>query len=350
MNKPQRVTTALMGGVPDVVPYMYNTITKEIQERIIGHEIREPTITGLNMTGCLVTLEGEPYIEPVLSTVPEVAQFLGMDAIQIQVVPPLFVNSMVADGEACVSAGLLTSCDALKKAKLPDPDDENLLGKIKEMIGRYKGDFAMGARIRLGASSTIMSMGMEAIAYSMADEDGLLEYVIDMYTSWSKRFVSNLCELDFDFIWAFDDIAYTTGMMFSPQVFRDYFKAPMKEAASAITKPWIFHSDGDYSLVLDDIIDIGARAIHPIEQGSMDTAWLHENYGDKLCLVGNIDIDYTLSKGTVEEVDAEVKMRIEQLGKNGGYIIADSNSIPNFCKAENVIAMSKAVHKYRDIY
>jgi uroporphyrinogen decarboxylase len=171
-----------------------------------------------------------------------------------------------------------------------------------------------------------------------------------MYTNWSGKLLKNLCELGFDFVWAFDDIAYTTGLMFSPDVFRGYFKQPMKKAASSISVPWIFHSDGDYSAVLDDIIDIGASAIHPIERESMDYLWLKENYGKKLCLVGNIDINYTLSKGSVKEVEEEVKARISELGPGGGYIICDSNSVPDFCKAENITAMSQAVHKYRNIY
>jgi len=99
-----------------------------------------------------------------------------------------------------------------------------------------------------------------------------------------------------------------------------------------------------------DIIESGANAIHPLNTQPMDYSWLRANTRRRLCLVGNIDIDYTLSKGTLEEVDAEVKARIDELGTGGGYIIADSNSIPNFCKAENVIAMSRAVHKYRGIY
>ncbi len=350
MNKPERIVAALNGKTPDVVPYMYNTMMRGIQERIVGHSIIAPTVTGMNITGWLGGTEEKAEIEPVLTTVPATAKMLGMDAIQIQVLPPLFVDKVVSCGEACVAGGQLTSYEALEKAQLPDPDDEALMKKISGMIDRYKGDFAMGARVRLGASSTIMSMGMEAIAYSLADEDGLLQSVIDMYTGWSERLLKNLCELDFDFVWAFDDIAYTTGLMFSPNVFRNFFKQPMKKAASAISVPWIFHSDGDYSAVLEDIIDIGASAIHPIEKESMDYLWLKENYGKSLCLVGNIDIDYTLSKGTPQEVDAEVKQRISELGPGGGYIICDSNSIPDFCKAENIIAMSEAVHRYRDLY
>jgi uroporphyrinogen decarboxylase len=48
----------------------------------------------------------------------------------------------------------------------------------------------------------------------------------------------------------------------------------------------------------------------------------------------------------VEEVDAEVKQRIEDAGKGGGYICATANSIANFCKLENVLAMTAAVRKH----
>ena len=156
--------------------------------------------------------------------------------------------------------------------------------------------------------------------------------------------------MDFDFFWAFDDIAYTSNMLISPKMFREIFKENMKKAASAISKPWIYHSDGNYQAVLDDIIEIGASGIHPIEKASMDARWLKENYGGRLCLVGNIDIDYTLSSGTEQEVGDEVRERIALLGPDGRYIISDSNSIPDGCRAENVIAMSKAVESYRHIY
>ena len=69
-------------------------------------------------------------------------------------------------------------------------------------------------------------------------------------------------------------------------------------------------------------------------------------YGDRLCLVGNIDLHYTLTQGTPEEVDAEVKQRIEVVGKGGGYMISSANSITSYCKVENVRAMIAAIRKY----
>jgi len=55
---------------------------------------------------------------------------------------------------------------------------------------------------------------------------------------------------------------------------------------------------------------------------------------------------YTLTLGTTEEVDQEVKQRIAVAGKGGGYIISSANSIIDYCKIDNVWAMSKALKKY----
>ena len=333
-----------------MVPFIYNTIIKGVQERIVGHEIGEPTVDGLNITGWIGPPSEGGYISPLLTTVPEVADFLGMDAIQIQVLPPIYAGRAIGNGNAYVTNGLIDSKEALESVRMPDPDDEKLLRSIEEMIKRYKGDRAMGARIRLGASPSILSMGLENLAYFYADEDDTLIKTVGMYTDWSRRLNRNLSEMDFDFFWAFDDIAYTSNMMMSPPMFREVFKDALKKAAETIKKPWIFHSDGNYQAILDDIIELGASGIHPIEKDSMDTRWLKENYGDRLCLIGNIDIGYTLSYGTEQEVDDEVRERIELLGPGGRYIISDSNSIPEGCKAENIIAMSKAIEKYRYVY
>jgi len=350
MNKPERIVAALIGKIPDMVPYMYNTTMRGIQERIVGHKIDGPTVDGTNISGWIGRMDEEARVIPSLSTVPEVADLLGMDAIQIQILPPVFANRVVEGGSIGVGRGLIDSAEALASARMPDPDDEKLLRSIEEMIRRYKGDFALGVRTRLGPAPSILSMGLENITTFYYDEDDTLFKTVEMYTDWSRKMNRNLCEMDFDFFWCFDDIAFTTSLLISPMMFREIFKENIRKAVSTINKPWIFHSDGNYSKVLDDIVDIGAYGIHPIEKTSMDTRWLKENYGNRLCLIGNIDIDYTLSSGTEEEVEQEVRERIEMLGPGGRYIIADSNSIPDGCKAENIIAMAKAVEKYRHIY
>ena len=75
--------------------------------------------------------------------------------------------------------------------------------------------------------------------------------------------------------------------------------------------------------------------------------YVKQKYGAQVCLIGNIDLDYTLTLGTEEEVEREVRDRIEKVGRGGGYIISSANSITNYCKLENIRAMARTVEKYR---
>ena len=351
MTKTERVLCALKCGTPDCVPYMYNTVMNDIQEKLLGRDLSdEPLINNFNVTGWLGGIDEIPEVIPSLTILPEAARLLNLDAIGIQVLPPLFVDAVDTPIGRFQKGGLISDCDRLKKIKMPDPDDADLFRKIEKMIEKYKQEFALYARIRLGAAPTLLSMGIDNFAYSLANEDELVPNTISMYTNWIQRFSKNLCEFDFDFFWCFDDIAFNTGMLISPDSFRTYFKNPMKNAASGIDRPFIFHSDGKIESVIDDIIEIGAVGLHPIEPGSMDSDWLKKTYGDKLCLIGNIDLDKFLTHGTNDSIDAEVKYRINQFGPGGGYIISDSNSIPSHCNPENILAMSRSVERHRYIY
>jgi uroporphyrinogen-III decarboxylase len=116
--------------------------------------------------------------------------------------------------------------------------------------------------------------------------------------------------------------------------------------ADAIGKPWVYHSDGNLFPVLDGLLRLGMDAIHPIQPSAMDIGTMKARYGSRVCIVGNIDLDYTLTLGPPEGVDREVKERIAAAGAGGGYIISSGNSLTDYCKTENVWAMSEAVHKY----
>lgn len=132
----------------------------------------------------------------------------------------------------------------------------------------------------------------------------------------------------------------------SPKVFREFFLPHMKEVAKTIKKPWVFHSDGNISLILDDLMELEMDALHPIQPDVMDIGEIKKKYGDRLCIIGNIDLHYTLTRGSPEEVDSEVKERILTAGPGGGYIISSAMTLADYCKTENVYAMSKAIQDY----
>jgi len=195
-----------------------------------------------------------------------------------------------------------------------------------------------------------MLMGMDNFCLNCMDADGLSARVV-------KKVSDTLIEVNrkaashpaVGAIWIGDDLAYGTGLLLSPDWFRQYifpYYIELGKICRQYNKPLIFHSDGDIRPLVNDLIDAGVNAIHPLETPSVDIEEIKRDYGDKLALIGNIDLVHTLPHGTVEEVRQEVKKRIEVIGKNGGYCVGSANTITSNIPLENYIAMIEAVHEY----
>lgn len=193
-----------------------------------------------------------------------------------------------------------------------------------------------------------MLMGMENFCLEAMDKDGLSSKVV-------RKVSRTLIEVNrkaashpsVGAIWVGDDLAYGAGLMMSPDWFREHifpYYIELGEICRQYDKPLIFHSDGDYNPLIDDLVKAGVNAIHPLEPGSMDIVEIKRQWGDKIALIGNVDLVHTLPYGTKDEIYAEVRDRIHKVGFNGGYIVSSANSIPANIPLENYITMINAVY------
>jgi uroporphyrinogen decarboxylase len=130
-------------------------------------------------------------------------------------------------------------------------------------------------------------------------------------------------------------------------MYEEFIQPYQMIVAKQMKKPWVFHSDGNVLPILDALLKLGMSALHPIQPSAMDINKIKKEYGGKVCIIGNIDLDYTLTLGTPEEVEREVRDRLEKIGRGGGYIISSANTITNYCKLENVKAMAATVENHR---
>lgn len=278
----------------------------------------------------------------------ELAAFMGMDGIGIGVYPPIYAEHHVAeDGRSYVGEGLLAGEEDLSMIQLPDPTDDALYDPVKRFVEQYGGEYAVFGSSDIGLSPLLLGMGLTNLAYNLADETGVIEKILDIYTDWSAEVAVRLQQCGVDMIWYTDDIAFNTSLMFSPDFFREVCKPRMKKVMDQIKCPIIYHTDGYIKPVIDDFIDLGVNALHPMDPCALDIEEIKREFGGRVCLMGNIDLRHTLVTGTVEEVREEVRQRIEKIGYNGGYIIASANTITRYCKPENVIAMRDAIAEFR---
>jgi uroporphyrinogen decarboxylase len=95
------------------------------------------------------------------------------------------------------------------------------------------------------------------------------------------------------------------------------------------------------------IVDTGVDALNPIEPvAGMDIAEVKAQFGDRICLVGNIDCGELLSHGSVEQVELAVRKCIADAAPGGGFILSSSNSIHSSVNPKNFLAMIQTGRQY----
>ncbi|MCC6682147.1 MAG: nucleoside 2-deoxyribosyltransferase [Phycisphaeraceae bacterium] len=244
--------------------------------------------------------------------------------------------------------GCITSSRDLDHLALPDParldysefiDGARLLKTGMKFVGVLGKIF----------TASWMLMGMEDFCEGIYGNPALVEALVRRIGEMQVAVAEQIVRFDsVGALWLPDDVAYHTGPMVSPQwldehVFNYYRR--IVEAAHRYHKPVIYHSDGNMMPLIPIILDCGFDALNPIEPESMDIYKLREQVGTRLCLVGNIRV-HTLATGSPQEIRSMVRERIQRLGRDGAYVVASSNSIPDYVPYENFRAMIDAVAEY----
>ena len=245
--------------------------------------------------------------------------------------------------------GVLTSWDKFETYKWPTVDDLDLskwdvFDKILP-----KG---MKAILLLGKIYTPawMYMGAETFFNALETDEELAGAIInkigDIQFQTFLRVTEHPCV---GAVLNPDDIAFNTGLLVHPKYLRKYLFPWYKKMGKICREKgigFIFHSDGDCTEVMEDLIDCGFHAFNPIQPNAMNIVEVKKKWGKKLCLIGNINLDSTLTLGTPEDVRAEVYERIRTIGPGGGYMVSSSNSITDYVPPENMKALLDATYEF----
>ena len=334
MKPRERVLAALNLEQPDRVPYCEAAIDVGLAQQLLGWQ----AVTDIGHSSMAVN----PFSAKQSK---EISTLLELDNINFLLRAPTYANTPVGiDGRTFVGEGLIKSEDDLSMIDLPDPNSDELYREAEEFIAE-KEDYATCFVTRIGFFQVVLSLGIENFSLALYDNLPMIEKMLDMYFDWMSVVAERICQIGFDIFWTTDDFAYKSGLMFSPKVFEEILAPRYKRVIEKVTIPWILHSDGNIRDVLDLFIELGVSGIHPIEKGAMDILEVKKKYGNKVCLLGNVDLNI-LGMGTPEETENEVKELIRHIAPGGGYILTSGNSLASYLKPECVLAMSEAVKKY----
>jgi uroporphyrinogen decarboxylase len=142
-----------------------------------------------------------------------------------------------------------------------------------------------------------------------------------------------------------DDWGFKTQTLFSPADMRRFVFPWHKRIVAAIHaagKPAILHSCGHFERVIEDIIvDMGYDGRHSYEDAIMPVEEAYERYGDRIAILGGIDVDF-ICRSNPAEVYQRAKRMLARASSRGSYALGTGNSVPEYVPDEGYFAMLRA--------
>jgi len=339
-----RLRTALLcRGKPDRVPICELHVDREVKEAFLGRPIR----TAADEVAFWYQA-GYDFV-PLSAGLLEVGGVLSGEATQ----RARHQYTVYGDGSrevtwAAEGEGVLGSWEAFERFPWPEPEAIGL-SHLEAVAAELPAGMQLIVIIGKVFTATWMLMGMEGFGRAAAFEPDLLRAVFERVAAVQFRTFERALELPrVGCLWMSDDLAYQTGLLCSPRLLREHL-FPVYRRMGAICRerdvPFALHSDGTLWPVMADLLECDFRALHPIEPLAMDIREVKREVGDRLCLLGNIEVD-RLARGTPAEIRELVRCNIEDLAGDGGYCVGSSNSVTYYVPLSNYLAMLEAAAEF----
>lgn len=203
-----------------------------------------------------------------------------------------------------------------------------------------------GAWYMRGFEKFMMDMALDE-KFTRTYLDKILEVLMDAYGK-----LLDAIGIYLEGILITDDLAMQDSLLMSPDMYRETIKPYQKQLIEFIQSRGvsvIYHTCGAIYPLLDDLVEIGVKVLHPIQLSAkgMDAKKLKKEFGDRIVFWGGgCNTQKTLQFGTPQEVSDEVKARIDVFAPGGGFVFTPEHCIQPGTPPENIIAMFETVKEY----
>ena len=126
------------------------------------------------------------------------------------------------------------------------------------------------------------------------------------------------------------DYCFNTGPFLRPRQFAEFvtpYLARLTKGYRELGFYVIKHTDGNIMPIIDQLVETNPHALHSLDpQGGVDIAEVKRRYGERVCLIGNVNCGM-LDTGTDEEVVESARYALRHGIPGGGFIFSTSNCV-----------------------
>jgi len=353
LNKPdfQRVVAALNHKEADRIPLIEAAISYEIMSKYLNKEVKSDD----------VKTQVEFWTKAGYDCIPLTAGMMEpgkvtMDSNISRAIKNKFKNKLMNDPDAC---SVDEAWNLEKRAAIQEESDFDLFPwedaanidyskfyKVQEYLPENMKIVALSGKI---FTLSWLLMGYENFSINLLLNTDFVKKVIDKVASIQFKALETVINIqNVAALWVVDDLAFGTGMIINPGYYRELIFPWYKKFAETCHKNGkylFFHSDGLLWDVIDDLVEIGIDALHPIDPTCMDIVEVKRKAAGRLCVFGNVPNDLLMT-GTPEEVADYTKKLIKTVGLGGGYCVGSGNSVPEWASIDNYRTMIDTVMNY----
>ncbi|MBM4046596.1 MAG: hypothetical protein FJ279_15905 [Planctomycetes bacterium] len=184
-------------------------------------------------------------------------------------------------------------------------------------------------------------MGTENLSVAFYDDPTLMHDILEFLADFFMRTVERaMAEVKFDYFNFFEDLAYKTGPLISPKIFREFMLPRYKRVIEFLRGHGCdlitVDSDGNLEALIPMLLEAGVTGIWPCEiAAGMDPVKLRKEYGQALALSGGID--KRLLARDKRTVEREVMGKLPWLIEQGGFIPTVDHTVPPDVSYQNFL-------------
>jgi uroporphyrinogen decarboxylase len=215
----------------------------------------------------------------------------------------------------------------------------------RAIIGLFGGNLLENSQFLYGMADLYLMLAAEP-----ARAHRLFDTLVDMHLENLEKYLSAVGPY-IDIILFGDDLGMQTGPQISPKMFSEYlqprYTVMWGRAKQLAEVKVMLHCCGGIYPLLPGLIEAGLDIVQPVQTTSagMEMQRLKREFGADLCLWGGgCNTQSILPLGTPEEVQADVRRRVEILAPNGGFVFQQIHNVMADVPPENIVAMLDAVN------
>jgi len=236
----------------------------------------------------------------------------------------------------------------LRSYRWPDPSDERIIGRIYRLREAWAGgdEFLMGSHRDTVWEKAYMLVGMENLMAYFHTEPEFAREVCHRVMDWHLAIARHYLALGVEIVLCSDDLGTQSGPLLGPDVVEEFLVPEYRRLFDLYRSRNVmilFHTCGRIDTVVEPMMRLGVDILNPVQATANDLDAIREKTAGRMCLQGGIS-SRVVYEGPPERIVREVRKRMWQLGRHGGYFCCPDQGLPY--PAEHTAAMHRAIAEY----